>query len=249
MLLAQLEHHGDGRVVMITSASPGDGKTTAAINLAAAAAETGERVILLDFDLRKPEVGASLGLAAATPLASLAEPRFGLAEGLVAALGVSNLSVLSPQLDDASHPLVEAAKRRLPALVEQARAQADWVIIDTPPLGLVSDALGVIRAVDHVVIVARPGVSDRKSLAMMREVLERTYEPGPTGLVLITNRGAPSRSLYGYGYGAGPRPAPLSDESPLAGDPPGSDGQVQPRVPARSESRDGRGAQPRPRQT
>ena len=65
-LMIQLGPHPEGRahVVMVTSASTGDGKTTSAVNLAAAAAASGDPVILLDFDLRKPDVGRTLGRAA-----------------------------------------------------------------------------------------------------------------------------------------------------------------------------------------
>ena len=75
-LMIQLGPNPDGQasVVMVTSASTGDGKTTSAVNLAAAAAASGDPVILLDFDLRKPDVGRTLGVQAGTELTGLLQP-------------------------------------------------------------------------------------------------------------------------------------------------------------------------------
>ena len=76
-LMIQLGPNPEGRahVVMVTSASTGDGKTTSAVNLAAAAAASGDPVILLDFDLRKPDVGRTLGVQAGTELTRAAPAR------------------------------------------------------------------------------------------------------------------------------------------------------------------------------
>jgi len=196
-ILAQLGHRGGGGVVMVTSASSGDGKTTTAINLAAAAAESGAAVILLDFDLRKPEVGASLGLPNGTSSSRFAGPQFDLDDALVPALGLGGLSVLNTTLDDDRSWILEVAKRRLPELIEAARGKASWVIIDTAPLGLVSDALGILDEVDHVIITARPGATDRKNLETLRELLTRTRDRPPTGMLVITKPSARSPGYYG----------------------------------------------------
>ncbi|MDP8910329.1 MAG: P-loop NTPase [Chloroflexota bacterium] len=198
-LLAQLEHER-GRVILLTSASAGDGKTTSAINLAAAVAETGDSVILLDFDLRKPEIGRILGLPNGVPLTALAHPRFRLADALTPALGLATVSVLATTVEEDSRLFVEAAKRRLPDLIEEARSSADWVVIDTAPLGQVSDALGILQAIDDLIIVTRPGVTDRRNLETTRELLERTYERAPTGLLVISKQRPSSNASYDYRY-------------------------------------------------
>lgn len=201
-LLAQLEQHERSRVVMVTSASAGDGKTTSAINLAAAIAETGDQVILLDFDLRKPDMRRVLGLPDGVSLADLSHSDFRLEDALLPAFGLAMLSVLATTVGPDSHLLVEAVKRRLPEVIEEAKNIADWVVIDTAPLGRVSDAIGILQEIDDIIIVSRLGVTDRRNLATMRELLERTCDRGPTGLLVISKQRSPSRSSYDYGYPA-----------------------------------------------
>jgi len=202
-LLAQLKQHDRSRVVMVTSASAGDGKTTSAINLAAAIAETGDQVVLLDFDLRKPDMRRVLGLLDGVSLADLSHPDFRLEDALVPAFGLATtLSVLATTVGPDSHLLVEAVKRRLPEVIEEAKNIADWVVIDTAPLGRVSDAIGILQEIDDIIIVSRLGVTDRRNLATMRELLERTCDRGPTGLLVISKQRSPSRSSYDYGYPA-----------------------------------------------
>jgi len=195
-LLAQLEQREGGRVVLVTSASPGDGKTTSAINLAAAIAEAGDRVILLDFDLRRPDTRRVLDLPTGVALADVAHSNFRLGDALMPALGLASFSVLATTVEENSHHY-EAAKRRLPELIREAKNIADWVVIDTAPLGQVSDALGIVQDVDDIVIVLRPSLTDRRSFETMRDLLERAYVAGRTGLLVISNKPARSQTPYG----------------------------------------------------
>lgn len=208
-LLAQLKHTEAGRVVMIASASARDGKTTSAINLAAAIAQSGERIILLDCDLRKPDMARALGLTTGVPLSTLAKPDLDLSEVLVPALQIDTLSVLPTRIDRSDDAFLEGAKRRLPRLIEDARSLAEWVVVDTAPLGLVSDALAILRDVDDIVVVVRPGVTDRSNFESMHQLLDRTSDRSPAGLLVISRR-ASSRRLYGYGYGYRARDATAS---------------------------------------
>jgi Mrp family chromosome partitioning ATPase len=195
-LQVQLEEPGEGsRVVMLTSASMGDGKTTAAINLARALVAAGHRVVLLDFDLRKPDVGARLGVS--SDVLGLFRSNVRLSDLLVPVPSTRALKVLSaPPRGDIS-PVLEALSRRLPELLAQARELADYVVIDTAPLGRVSDALRIAASADDVLLVARPGNTDGKELALAREQLEHMgiY---PTGMVVVGSSGAGRSDYYGY---------------------------------------------------
>jgi Mrp family chromosome partitioning ATPase len=200
-LMIQLGPHPQGRahVVMVTSASTGDGKTTSAVNLATAAAASGDPVILLDFDLRKPDVGRTLGVHPGTELTGLLQPNTQLRDLLSPAPGLPALSVLTTTVAEGDVALVEAVSRRLPELIADARELCNYVVIDTAPMGEISDALRLVADVDNIIVVVRPGTTNRANFEMMRDLLERTAYT-PAGFLLIGDS-TPRTSAY-YAYGA-----------------------------------------------
>ena len=187
--------------VMVTSASKGDGKTTSAVNLAVSLATIGKRVVLLDFDLRKPEVGNALNMDDGHRIRELIDPNLSLGRLLSRPTELKTLRVLGFELDTEDAHLREQASAILPNLIQQARALADYVIVDTPPLGEVSDALRLGRAVDGTLVVMRPGSTSRSQLRSTRELLERSGY-FVEGAIIMGAADAPSRS-YGYGYAEG----------------------------------------------
>lgn len=196
-LQVQLEGRGgDSRVVMLTSASVGDGKTTSAIHLAESLAASGCKVILLDLDLRKPDVGRRLGVS--SDVLELFRSNVRLSDVLVTSPTVPSLRVLSATAHGDLAPVLEALSRRLPELLTQGRDIAEYVVIDTAPLGQVSDALRVAAAADDVLLVARPGNTNRRDLAQTRDLLERMGMT-PTGMLVVGGTGGPRGTYYGYG--------------------------------------------------
>lgn len=196
---------GRGRAVMLTSASMADGKTASSINLALVLAASGQRVILLDFDLRKPDVGRRLGVDA--DVMRLFRSDATLEDVLVESRSAPGLSVLSSTFHGDVDPMLEALTRRLPDLMREACELADYVIIDTAPLGQVSDALRVAAAVDDVVLVVRPSNTDRTDLQRTRELLERMTHT-PSGMVLVGEvSSGPTYGVYGLENGSGERPS------------------------------------------
>jgi hypothetical protein len=211
---------GQASVVMVTSASTGDGKTTSAVNLAAAAAASGDPVILLDFDLRKPDVGRTLGIQAGTELTGLLQPETQLRDLLSPAPGLPALSVLTTSVAEGDVALVEALSRRLPELIADARELCNYVVIDTAPIGEISDALRLVRDVDNIVVVTRPGSTNRANFEMMRDLLERTAYT-PAGFLVIGDSTPRTSAYYAYGatgrelfLPAGESPASAEQRSP-----------------------------------
>jgi Mrp family chromosome partitioning ATPase len=178
----QLVEGGDGRAVMLTSASTGDGTTTSAVYLASVMAFAGKRVILVDCDFVWPAAAGLLGMDASTPL-ELHDPRAAL-EHARSPLPDVPLSVVSIGPLDKDPGAVEALVARLPALIEEARRRADFVVVDTAALGEVSDALALLRVVDDVIIVTRPGHTDRRAYEGMRDVMQR-MGASVRGLVVV----------------------------------------------------------------
>lgn len=210
-LQVQLEQDAIGpRVIMVTSASTGDGKTSAAVHLALALVAAGRRVILMDFDLRKPDVARRLGIEETQGLVSLLSSSSDLSDVLVPAPRLPPLTVAPAGTGQGDVLLLSALARRFPEIFEQARSMADYVILDTAPLGEVSDALRLLPHVDEIVVVARPGNTMRLELEQTRDYIERSGRT-PIGMVLIGASGARPSSYHQYGS-----PAPLRRKMPLA---------------------------------
>jgi Mrp family chromosome partitioning ATPase len=206
-VLAQLtaQHRNGPRSIMVTSASTGDGKTSSAVSLAIAFATARHRILLLDMDVRKPGVARRLGIKA-EPLASLVPAdgsRNGFSHLFRQMPGIPTLSVLAtsgpdatasagvgrgqvpPAMTEARNILqVEMLHERIPLLLAEARAVADFIVVDTPPLGEFSDALRIASEVDDVIVVTRPRHTNRRSFEVMRDLLERTGHV-PTGMIVV----------------------------------------------------------------
>ena len=206
--IEQVRGQGSGPIVMFTSPSRADGKTSTSLNYAATLAASGDRVILLDLDMHEHDLSRRLGLLPqAASAAALAEPGVSLADLLVET-SVANLTVL-PTRGALDIGLAGAFLRQLPAVLAQATSLADRVVIDTAPLGEVSDPLRIALEADHVLLVSRPGNTNRRQLELARDLLERSAAP-VRGLVVIGSREAGN---YGYGYGYGARTRAETDAS------------------------------------
>ena len=197
-LRVQLERQpGTHRTIMLTSASSGDGKTTSAVNLALSLVGGGHRVVLIDFDLRKPDLARILGI---TPRRSLVAALTGapLSELLTPAPQLPPLQVVPAASTEGDVALLESLRRRMPSILEEARALADYVVLDTAPLGEVSDALTIGDHVDDIIVVTRPGHTNRVNLTGVRDLLASAGLT-PTGLLVVGERAGRSRTHYTYG--------------------------------------------------
>ena len=194
VLLAGAVDSVEGRSVMVTGASPSEGKTTTAINLASSLALAGNRVILIEGDFRRPTVAEALGVT----------PTHGIGRVLLGTVALEDaLSPVPPFGDSLRVLLVRRADELLAELLslpigkrilEDAKALADFVIVDSPPLTEVVDALPFARNVDDLIIVCRMGWSRLQQLNRLNDLL---YENGiqPTGFALV-GVGTSERSSY-----------------------------------------------------
>jgi Mrp family chromosome partitioning ATPase len=180
---------------MVASASSRDGKTASVIQFALSLTEAGQRVIALDLDLRKPDLSRALGMPPGPRLASVLEMPGQLAGALVEAPTTPLLQVLSPEHE--SNPIpIEALGAGLPDLLSEARSLADYVLIDTAPLGEVSDGLRIARHVDDILLVVRMGNTRRAKLEVTSELLGQLGSQ-PSGVVVI---GGGPKIVRGYAY-------------------------------------------------
>jgi capsular exopolysaccharide synthesis family protein len=187
--------------ILVTSAVPGEGKTTAAVDLAQAVALTGRSVTLVELDLRRPTFSRHLQLDPRRGVTSLLSGRMTASEALVHPFqDLPNLAVLpsgtlppNPSELLASHELEEL----LTQLTYRGEGDGRMIIIDAPPLLPVADTQVLLNnpAIDTVLVVTRSGKTTRDEIRHARGILER-HLLRPLGLVVAGVRDAPKR--YGY---------------------------------------------------
>lgn len=187
------------RLVLVTSANAAEGKTTSVANLAASFAETGQRVLVLDADLRSPDTHTLFDVPQGAGISDyLARPEDSSLEALIRPTNVPGVRIMTAG-SRLTHPASLAS--RMSGLLEEARGLADIVIIDTAPLLAASDVFDLLPLVDTVVLVVRHGRLTEAAGRRVSELLGRFQVP-VTGVVVV---GTPSKgsSRYGYGYGDG----------------------------------------------
>ncbi|HWE32962.1 MAG TPA: hypothetical protein VG410_05710 [Solirubrobacteraceae bacterium] len=186
MLRAQLDLAVLSPVIMVTSADAGDGKTTLVAALAAAFAEGGD-VIVVDLDLHRPSLATTLGVV---------QPHDETPGPLIPVPNLPRVKFLP--LPPPGELTADELMTRLPILLAQAQRAAACVILDTAPIGQISDSLRVVGLSEAVVFVARPGHTDRRLLVRARDLLKRSLPRSgarAVGLVLV-GQSAPGRYDY-----------------------------------------------------
>jgi capsular exopolysaccharide synthesis family protein len=180
------------RTILVTSAGPGEGKTTTAINLALALAASGDRVALVDADLRRSTLAAYLGLEQAVGLGSLVLRTVELHDALQP--WADGMLVLPTGRPLPPNPSEILGSQLMSWLLEQLSDMVDVVVIDTPPVLPVTDAVALSTQVDAVVLVARHGKTRRASAAEARRRLN-AVDANVIGYVL---NAVPNRQGDGY---------------------------------------------------
>jgi capsular exopolysaccharide synthesis family protein len=194
--LAATMHHIQAeqglRHLMVSSASPREGKTLTIVNLALTLSESYERrVLLIDADLRRPSVHNVFGIS----------NKFGVAHAIQSdpmdirtSRVCQNLWVLPAGTPDAN-PMAALASRQMERLLGEATASFDWVLVDAPPFGLVADAALLARLVRAVIVVIAAGSTQYKSVEKAVAELGREYVVG-TVLNRVEEGAAPWSEYY-----------------------------------------------------
>ena len=236
MLRANLRYFNvsrDIRSVLITSSSPGDGKSTVAWGLAVAAASTGSRTLLVEADLRHPSLATRYGLRSQRGLTSVltgevdrtaAVTEIPVTASANQAQPAHSMDVmLAGPLPPNPTDLIESPA--MADLIREVEPEYDLVVIDTPPVAIVSDAIPLLTMVSGVIVVSRLGQTTRDAVQHLRSQLHHLAAPLMGVVVNSVDSGA---GYYGYGYGYG---------GPTGGSPNGASAERPPPLPTPSADR------------
>ena len=203
---------GRGKVVLVTSYRPNEGKTFCSVNLTAILSKADKKVLLLELDLHKPKVATGLGLSSAVGLSSVLIGKAHWREAVMPTQFENFHVILSGPTPPNASELV--LSKYLQQLFEEASKEYDYVIVDTPPVGLITDALLMMRYVDATLFVVNTRFASKDHVNNALEVLH-TNGAKNLGFILNgvrikkskyyynTNYGYGYRYAYGYGSGYG----------------------------------------------
>ncbi len=200
------------RVLLMTSAVPGEGKTTVSGNIAIAFAQQGLKTLLIDADLRRPALTKLFDVVGETGVAEY------IATGHLTLIpsGVENLSLI-PSGAHAPNPAELLANPRFGQLIELMKDRFDRIVIDSAPVNVVSDTFSIVSMASTICLVVRANRSPRKVVRRALELLQRA-KVRPDGIVLnclpkthgagyyyyySSNSKYGGKGTYGKGYGSG----------------------------------------------
>ncbi len=181
-------------VIMITSTMPGDGKTFIAINLASAYSLLGLRTILIGFDLRKPKIYQDFSLSNEKGISTWLIGKDSL-EHIIQDTEFKNLSVI-PAGPIPPNPSELTALSKTDELFKQLKERYDYIIVDTSPIGVVSDTYYLASLADTCIMVVRPGRTFR---TMFENTMHEIEISGIKDMSLVINDLQSHKNKYGYG--------------------------------------------------
>jgi len=198
LLLSQADH--PPQVILMTSALPREGKTTAAVNLAVTLAQLGDKTLLVDADLRKPGINRALSLVDGK--------HAGLSSYLAGVSTLDLITVPHPAIPNLSaiptgpippNPADLLSSRRLTELIAELRTRYKFVVIDSPPIMAATDAVILSVLVDGVLMVVRSGETPKEAFTRTRDLLA-SVKCHMLGVVLNAVDAASPDYYYSYRY-------------------------------------------------
>ena len=187
------------RLIMFTSPMPQEGKTTTCVNMAIVLAQRGGKILLVDADLRRPGIHRAFGLSNSTGLSSVLAGLDSLENAVQGYPSQSNLFIL-PTGPTPPYPAELLESNRMQELLEKLRLSYDQVILDSPPVNLVTDPAVLSPLMDAVFLVVRSGKTSKSALRHAQEQLQQIKAP-LTGIVVNDTQLHSVDYHYRYYYG------------------------------------------------
>ena len=208
LLLSQAEH--PPKVILVTSALPREGKTTAAVNLAVTLAQLGDRTLLVDSDLRKPGVRGALGLSTVSDV--------GLSSYLAGVTSLNDAALMHPVIENLMamptgpvppNPADLLSSHRMRDAIEELRERFKFIVIDSPPIMAATDAVILSALTDGVILVVRSGETPKEAFTRCRDLLAAVNSRVLGVILNAVDTSGPNFYYayryypYAYGYGEG----------------------------------------------
>jgi tyrosine-protein kinase Etk/Wzc len=189
----------EGHPILITSSISGEGKSFTSINIAMSFALMKKKVLLVGLDIRSPMLGSYLHLSKEKGITLYIADESYTAEDIIIPSNLHPFLDVIPAGPVPPNPAELIMNQRLDDLFQQLRGMYDYIIVDSAPIGLVSDTYLLNRLVDNCIYVARQNYTPREACSLINEIYDHNRL---TGMSVILN-GTNESSGYGYGYGYG----------------------------------------------
>lgn len=190
--------NADQKVILLTSSMSGEGKSFTAINLGNILALAGKKVLLMELDLRKPGLSAKLGISNDLGFSNYTIDSNIKLNNIIKPLSInSNMFIISSG-PLPPNPAETIMSEHTPILISELKKQFDYILMDAPPIGVITDAQLLAQYADVTVYLVRQKVTHKNQLSIVQD-LHRTGKMKNLGIVVndIVNK------VYGYGYGYG----------------------------------------------
>lgn len=195
-------NNSNDKVIMITSSMGGEGKSFSSMNIASALAITGKKVVMMEMDLRKPKLSKELNMPNTEGFTSYMLGQTGK-EQLAKQTNVHPNLYLVGSGPIPPNPAELILQDKVAELFQYLRSQFDYVIVDTPPSGLVSDALLIAKYVDFCIYIVRLHFTLKPQLNIVKDLYTNKKVPNLSILVNDVKTGGRYGYSYSYGYGYG----------------------------------------------
>lgn len=190
----------DSKVVVVTSNNPGEGKTFSSLNIAAILAKAGKKVLILELDLHRPKIQNALNIVADVGISTVLIGKTTIEQSIKSTRIENMYTLLSGPLPP--NPSEMILSKSLEKIIEYAKENYDFTIIDTPPIGLISDALVLMKHADINLFVLNTRSTSKEIIQNTHEVVE-THDIKNFGYILNGVRLKRSKyysNKYSYGY-------------------------------------------------
>lgn len=189
----------DKPVILVTSSISGEGKSFTSINMAISFALMKKKVVLVGLDIRNPMLGDYLHLSKERGVTMYISDESYTVNDIIIPSNLHPYLDVIPAGPVPPNPAELIMSKRLDVLFQQLRGMYDYVIVDSAPIGLVSDTYLINRLVDNCIYVARQNYTPREACSLINEI----YENNKLNNMAVVLNGTNETSGYGYGYGYG----------------------------------------------
>lgn len=190
----------ENKVILVTSARSGEGKTFFSINLGATMAISGKRIVIVDFDLRKAKLLEYMNIDSSSGVTDYIVSSLSLQELLVPVEKVPGMYLIGAGKIP-PNPGEMMMSSKIENLILELRSAFDYVIIDSPPIGQVADTYGLAPFIDSNIYIVRYGYTYKSQLGIIEDIYQNKKLKQP--MIVLNNASKKTGSVYGYGYGYG----------------------------------------------